>query len=95
MKDIKNYITESNNGWQFDRGSIKQSSISLDELNDSAVKWIRINTESEVILPVTNNDIKLWAEDEENDTLEVEVFKLKIGESYNADGGTNIYIRIK
>ena len=27
MKDIKNYITEGKNGWQFDRGSIKQSSI--------------------------------------------------------------------
>lgn len=95
MKDINTYLTEGKSGWQFDRGTLKQSSLSLDELNDSDVKWIRINIESEVIIPVTKEDIKLWAEDDENDELEKSVNSLKVGETYDADGGINLYIRIK
>ena len=95
MKDIKSFITEGENGWEFIESSWDNSGEPLDALDTSAVKWILVNTESEFIMAVTENDLKSWSEDEGDDTLEKEVKKLKIGESYNADGGINIYLRIK
>ena len=95
MKDIKSFITEGENGWEFIESSWDNSGEPLDALDISAVKWILVNTESEFIMAVTEKDLKSWSEDEGDDTLEKEVKKLKIGESYNADGGINIYLRIK
>ena len=49
-----------------------------------------------MISPYTEADLKQATKDlEDDDTIEKEVKKLKIGESYDSDGGINIYVRIK
>ena len=95
MKNIKNYITESSKGWEYFESVTDTSSINLPGLDNKATKWLFINTQGEMISPYTAADLKQATEDLEDDTLEKEVKKLKIGESYDADGGISIYVRIK
>ena len=98
MKDIKNYINESSKGWEFFENVTDPSTagINLPGLENSAVKWLLINTETESISGVTARDLKQWTVDFEGfDEGEKAVKALKIGESYYSDGGINIYIRIK
>ena len=99
MKDINSYITESyKNGWQFFKSVTDPSyaGINLPGLENNDVKWLLINTETDSISGVTAQDLKQWTEDFEGfDEGEKAVKALKVGESYDADGGINIYIRIK
>lgn len=98
MKDIKTYINEGNKGWEYFSNvtSPSTSGIDLPGLDKKEVKWIIINTETESISAVTERDLKQWTEDYEgDDTGEKAVKALKVGESYDSDGGINIYVRIK
>lgn len=98
MKDIKNYIMESHKGWEFFKSVTDPSTAGVDlpGLDNNAVKWILINIETESISAVTERDLKQWTEDYEGfDEGEKAVKALKVGESYDSDGGINIYVRIK
>ena len=98
MKDIKTYINEGNKGWEYfsDVTSPSTASIDLPGLDKKEVKWILIDTETESISAVTERDLKQCTEDFEGfDEGEKAVKALKIGESYDSDGGINIYVRIK
>jgi len=96
MKNIKEFIIENKNGWSFVSSSWDNNDgESLNGLNKKDAKWLFINTESEILMPVTEKDLKEWSEDNGNDELEKAVKALKIGESYDADGGISIYVRIK
>lgn len=98
MKNITNYITESRKGWEYFKSVTDPSTASIDlpGLDKKEVKWILINTETESISAVTERDLKQWTEDYEGfDEGEKAVKALKVGESYDSDGGINIYIRIK
>ena len=98
MKDIKTYINEGNKGWEYfsDVTLPSTAGIDLPGLDKKEVKWILIDTQSEMIAAYTEADLRQATKDLENDdTIEKEVKKLKIGESYNSDGGINIYVRIK
>ena len=98
MKDIKNYINESSNAWEYlsSVSDPSHSGIKLSGLEKKDAKWLYINTDSQIITPYTEDDLKQWTEDfEGDDTGEKAVKALKIGEIYDADGGINLYIRIK
>lgn len=98
MKTIKDFINESNKGWEFFASVTDQgmSGITLPGLTDKKVKWLLINTESEIISGVTERDLKAWTEDDDSfEYAEKAIKALKIGEAFDADGGINIYIRIK
>lgn len=98
MKNIANYITESREGWVYFESVTDPSTagINLPGLDKKEVKWILINTETESISGVTERDLKQWTEDFEGfDEGEKAVKALKVGESYDSDGGINIYVRIK
>ena len=98
MKNIKNYITESSKGWEYFKSVTDPSSLGIDlpGLDNKNAKWLLINTQDETISPYTEADLKQATKDlEDDDTIENEVKKLKIGESYDSDGGINIYVRIK
>ena len=90
MKHIKSFINE---GWEFvsKLHSTKSDNINIPE----EAKWLLINTEGEMISAITENDLDSFEDDFGDDETAQEVKKLKIGESYDADGGINIYIRIK
>lgn len=90
MKDIINKINEN---WEFQSNLKDTSSKEINVPKDA--KWLLINTEGEVISAVTENDIDSWKEDFDDEETGPAIKKLKIGESYDADGGINIYIRIK
>ena len=47
------------------------------------------------ISAITENDLDSFKYDFDDDVTGPKVKKLKIGDSYDADGGINIYIRIK
>lgn len=98
MKNITNYIIEGKSGWDYFESVTDPSTagINLPGLENSAVKWLLINTETESISGVTARDLKQWTEDFEGfDEGEKAVKALKVGESYDSDGGINIYVRIK
>ncbi len=98
MKTIKDFINESNQGWEYfsDVTFPSTAGIDLPGLDKKEVKWILINTETESISAVTERDLKQWTEDYEGfDEGEKAVKALKIGDSYDSDGGINIYVRIK
>ena len=98
MKDIKHFINESSNGWEFYSNVTDPShaGIKLPGLENKNTKWLLINTETEQISGVTERDLKQWTEDFDGfDEGEKAVKALKVGESYDSDGGINIYIRIK
>lgn len=98
MKNIKNYINESSNAWEYFSSVTDPSSagIKLPGLDNKDAKWLYINTESQMITPYTEDDLKQWTKDYEgDDTGEKAVKALKIGEIYNEDGGINLYVRIK
>ena len=90
MKDIINKINEN---WEFQSNLKDTSSKEINVPKDA--KWLLINTEGEVISAVTENDIDSWKEDFDDEETGLAIKKLKIGESYDADGGINIYVRIK
>ena len=91
MKDIVNKINEA---WEYlDDLRSSGEGIKLDIPKNA--KWLLINTETETIFAVTEKDLDSFKDDFDDDITGPEVKKLKIGESYDADGGINIYIRIK
>ena len=97
MKNIENFINEANHktdGWTYST-AYSEYDEELQDLDDPKVKWLLINTEGKHIMPVSSDDLHSWSYDYEDDTVEKECKKLKVGESYDADGGINIYIRIK
>ena len=91
MKDIK---TKINEGWEF---TAHLSDTKGEELNiPKSAKWLLINTEGEIISAVTAKDLNSFIDDFDADPEDIaKIKKLKIGESYDADGGINIYVRIK
>lgn len=98
MKDIKHFINESSKGWEYFKSVTDPSTagINLPGLENKNTKWLLINTQNEMIAPYTESDLKQASEDLEDDGyLEKSVKALKIGESFDSDGGINIYIRIK
>ena len=95
MKGLTEFLKESKKGWEYFKNVIDTRGISLPGLDDDEAKWLYINTQGETIAPYTEADLKQATEDLEDDFLETEVKKLKIGESYDADGGISIYVRIK
>lgn len=98
MKDIKDFINESNKGWEFFPNVTDQgmSGITLPGLSNKNIKWLLINPQSEIISGVTERDLASWTEDDDSfEYAEKAIKALKIGESFDADGGINIYIRIK
>lgn len=62
-----------------------------EEFNDSDIKWVCISTEGFSVDGVTKQDFSDWEDNE----LETECRKLKLGDYYDSDGGLHIYIRIK
>lgn len=98
MEELNKYLSNKlfNEDWEYVPSSYNGDGEPLEELNDKNVKWIFINTETEVIMPVTEKDLKGWADDFDlGDEFINSIKALKIGESYDADGGISIYIRIK
>ena len=95
MKDIKNYITESSKNWEYFESVTDTSGINLPGLDNNDAKWLLINTQGEMIAPYTAADLKQATHELNDDYLEKSVKALKIGESFDADGGINIYVRIK
>lgn len=98
MKELNQYLSSKliKEDWEYMPSSYSGDGEPLSELNDKNVKWIFINTETEVIMPVTEKDLDNWAEDFGiGDEFTKAVKALKIGESYDADGGISIYVRIK
>ena len=95
MKDIKNFINESNNSWTFYKSVYDPTSkgLKLNGFDNTDVKWIYIDINNNSICPYTEDDVKQATKDLEDDYLEEELYKLKVGDSYNAEG--NIYLRIK
>lgn len=95
MKNIINFINESNNSWNFYKSvnNPTDTGLKLDGFDNTDVKWIYININDYSIYPYTEDDVKQATKDLEDDYLEGELHKLKIGDSYNDEG--NIYLRIK
>lgn len=90
MKHIGNFINED---WEFQSHLHDTES---DELNiPEKAKWLLINTEGEMITAITEKDLDSFKDDFDDEETGPAVKKLKIGESYDADGGINIYVRIK
>lgn len=82
MKNLKNFLTESNQGWELD-GSVKPNS-----------KFIGINTDGETYSFYSEQEIKSWGDDFDMSEEEIEeLLNLKLGEYWSIDG-TNHYIRI-
>jgi len=97
MKDINKYITESSKSWEYFKSVTDPSTagINLPGLDNKDAKWLLIHMRDEMISPYTESDLKQATKDLEDDTLEKSLKALKIGESYDSDGGINIYVRIK
>lgn len=91
MKDIVNKINEN---WEY-IDDLRSSAKGIELDVPKKAKWLLINTETETISAVTENDLNSFEDDFGDDVTGPEVKKLKIGDSYDADGGINIYIRIK
>jgi len=98
MKDIKQYITEGKTGWEFFDNVTDTfgSGIELSGLNKNNIKWLLVNLDSEIIAGVTEHDLDSWTEDDEYFKDAAKAIKsLNVGDSYDADGGINIYLRIR
>ena len=98
MKGLIEFLNESNNSWKYFQSVTDPSTFGIDlpGLGDKDAKWLFIDTQGEMISPYTEADLRQATKDLENDdTIEKAVKKLKIGESYDADGGISIYVRIK
>ena len=95
MKNIEKFLTESKHDWSYQSDIFGYDDIKLPNLGNDENKWLFINTEGEMIAPISESDLENFADDMEDDTILKECKKLKIGESYDADGGISIYIRIK
>lgn len=98
MKDIKNFITESSNAWVYNQDIMENlpRDIDLPKLGDPDNKWLFINTEGEMIAPVSEDDLKSWADEMGEDDHVLKTCKaLKIGEAYYDDDDISIYVRIK
>ena len=91
MKDITSKINE---GWEFNK-KLSSTDKGVDIEIPKGAKWLLINTETETIAAVTKKDLDSFAADFDDEETGPAVKKLKIGESYDADGGINIYIRIR
>ena len=91
MKDIKNFISESS--WEFQSNLNDTVGEGIDVPDDA--KWLLINTETEMIIAITEKDLDSFKDDFDDEETGPAVKKLKVGESFDADGGINIYIRIK
>ena len=96
MKNITNYLTEGKSSWNFFKSVYdpSDSGLKLDGLDNADVKWIYIDIDNHSITPYTEDDIKQATKDLEDDYLEKELLKLKIGDSYN-ENDKYIYVRIK
>ena len=91
MKKLKDKINEN---WEYiDDLRSSGEGVELDVPENA--KWLLINTETETISAITENDLDSFKYDFDDDVTGPKVKKLKIGDSYDADGGINIYIRIK
>lgn len=84
MKSILNFINESANYWEMHRHFSYIPS----------AKYLWMNTEGLVYGFMTDKDIKSLASDFEEDAVDY-IYALKPGEMYDADGGINLYFRIK
>jgi len=91
MKDI---IVKINEGWEFNK-DLRSSDKGVELDIPKGAKWLLINTEGETISAITKKDLDSFKDDFDDEETGPAVKKLKIGESYDADGGINIYIRIK
>lgn len=90
MKDIISKITES---WEYADNLQSREGVEINV--PEKAKWLLINTEGEMITAVTEKELDSFKDDFDDDETAQVVKKLKIGESYDADGGINIYVRIK
>ena len=90
MKNIKKFINES---WEYTDNLQSREGVEINV--PEKAKWLLINTEGEMITAVTEKDLDSFKDDFDDEETGPAVKKLKIGESYDADGGINIYIRIK
>lgn len=84
MKSIINYITESNDDWSI----VDQYSYS------KSAKYFWINTEGYNYGFMTEDNIKSFASDFDDEDIVDDILKLNTGECYDADGGINIYFKI-
>lgn len=91
MKDITSKINES---WEYN-DNLNSTDKGVEINVPEKAKWLLINTEGEMITAVTEKELDSFKDDFDDDKTAQAVKKLKIGESYDADGGINIYIRIK
>lgn len=90
MRTINEYMNESNNDqWTIltSMNGIKQAKV---DLNNSEMLWF--NLDSQMMAPISSDDIR-YLEHEDKDLADI-IRSLKVGESYDADGGINIYMRI-
>lgn len=90
MKDI---ISKINENWEYTDNLQSREGVEINV--PEKAKWLLINTESEIITAVTEKELDSFKDDFDDDETAQAVKKLKIGESYDADGGINIYVRIK
>ena len=90
MKDIISKINES---WEYTDNLQSREGVEINV--PETAKWLLINTEGETITAVTEKELDSFKDDFDDDETAQAVKKLKIGESYDADGGINIYVRIK
>lgn len=90
MKDIISKINES---WEYTDNLQSREDVEINV--PEKAKWLLINTEGETITAVTEKELDSFKDDFDDDETAQAVKKLKIGESYDADGGINIYVRIK
>lgn len=91
---MKNIVNKINEAWEYNddlRSSAKGVELDIPQ----NAKWLLINTDAETISAVTEKDLDSFKDDFDDDVTGPEVKKLKVGDSYDADGGINIYIRIK
>jgi len=59
------------------------------------VKWVGIYTEGETIESVTEDDIKSWEDDFEDEEIINNMYDIELGDAWDSDGGLHIYIRIR
>jgi len=91
---MKNIVNKINENWEYN-DDLRSSAKGVELNIPKNAKWLLINTEAETISAVTEKDLDSFKDDFDDDVTGPEVKKLKIGDSYDADGGINIYIRIK
>ena len=65
------------------------------KLLGSKAKWIGIYTEGETIEGITEDDVKWWKDDFEDDEIINNMYDIELGDAWDSDGGLHIYIRIR